>query len=163
MPHYKLGLVIGRFQPFHNGHRYLILEALESIDKLVINIGSANIVNESNPFTLEQRKNMIEEFIKQEKIEDRILKIVPTDDIPDNDEWAVNTLRDCGKVDVIVSNNDSGVNVFFERMGQEIFRIPYYKRYLLEGTKIRKLMKEGKPWQDRVPEYLIAQIKTVSI
>ena len=161
---YKVGLVIGRFQPFHNGHKYLIKKALENVEKVIIDIGSANILNKDNPFTFEQRKKMVEEFIKQEKLEDRVLKIVPTDDIPDNDEWAVKTLAACGqKIDVIISNNDSGVNVFFEKTGPEIMKVPYYKRYLLEGTRIRNLMREGKTWEDRVPDYLVSQIKSFII
>src|ERR1035437_5400882 len=94
---YKVGLVIGRFQPFHNGHKYLIKKALENVEKIIINIGSANILNKDNPFTFEQRKKMVEEFIRQEKLEDRVLKIVPTDDIPDNDEWAIRTIAACGE------------------------------------------------------------------
>lgn len=152
---YKVGLIIGRFQPFHNGHSYLILKALEDIDKIIINIGSANVSNRDNPFNFKQRKKMVEEFIKKEEIGGKVLKIVPTDDIPDDDEWVRQTIAACGKIDVVVSNNDSGVNVFFERAGYKVLRVPYYKRYILEGYKIRKLMREGKSWQNRVPSYII--------
>lgn len=150
-----IGLVIGRFQPFHNGHKYLIQKALEEVDKVIINIGSANAVDENNPYNFEQRKKMVEEFIKKEGLAGKVLKIVPTNDIPDDDEWVRQTIAACGKVDVIISNNDSGVNIFFERAGYKVLRIPYYKRHLYEGWRIRKLMKEGKQWKSRVPSYII--------
>ena len=35
------GIVLGRFQPFHNGHEHLVLEALEVFKEVTIAIGSA--------------------------------------------------------------------------------------------------------------------------
>ncbi len=163
MLHYKLALVIGRFQPFHLGHKYLIQKALDTADKIIIGIGSANVIDENNPYSYELRKKMVEEFIRREGIEDRVVKIFPSNDIPDDDEWARRTIETARKIDIIISNNDSGVNIFFEKLGYEILRIPYYKRNLYEGWRIRKLMKEGKNWKNRVPNYLVAQIKSIGI
>jgi len=51
----KTGLIIGRFQPFHNGHLYAIKNALKKVDELVIAIGSSQYVNtEDNPFSFEK-------------------------------------------------------------------------------------------------------------
>ena len=41
MIQYKRGLVIGRFQPFHNGHLELVHEILNECEELVLVIGSA--------------------------------------------------------------------------------------------------------------------------
>jgi len=38
----KVGLVHGRFQPFHNGHKFLVDEMLKECDLGVILIGSAD-------------------------------------------------------------------------------------------------------------------------
>ena len=35
------GIVLGRFQPFHNGHAYLVEEAIALFGKVTIAIGSA--------------------------------------------------------------------------------------------------------------------------
>lgn len=35
------GLLIGRFQPFHLGHEYLIERIDEAVDEVVVGIGSA--------------------------------------------------------------------------------------------------------------------------
>lgn len=150
---YKLGLVYGRFQPFHKGHKYLFEKALESIEKIVIGIGSTNVTDENNPYGYEVRKKMLEEFIRHERIEDRILKIVPLDDIPSDDEWLIETLKQTGKIDVVAGNND-WTNGIFKNAGYDVLVVPHYKRYILEGYKIRKLMKEGKNWQNRVPPYI---------
>ncbi len=55
----NIGLVHGRFQPFHNGHKFLVDEMLKECDLGVILIGSATKNDEKNPFDLERRKEMI--------------------------------------------------------------------------------------------------------
>jgi nicotinamide-nucleotide adenylyltransferase len=56
----KRGLYVGRFQPFHNGHLDAIKYALNSVDELVIVIGSAQYSHHShNPFTAGERLTMV--------------------------------------------------------------------------------------------------------
>jgi bifunctional NMN adenylyltransferase/nudix hydrolase len=55
-----LGVVIGRFQPLHNGHLSLIREALSGSDRVAIVLGSHNAArNLRNPFTTRERREMI--------------------------------------------------------------------------------------------------------
>ena len=62
---YDLAVFIGRFQPFHKGHLYNITQALKVSSKLLINVGSSfNAPNIKNPFSFEQRKQMIESDLK---------------------------------------------------------------------------------------------------
>ena len=57
---YDLAVFIGRFQPFHKGHLHNITQALKVSSKLLINVGSSfNAPNIKNPFSFEQRKQMI--------------------------------------------------------------------------------------------------------
>jgi nicotinamide-nucleotide adenylyltransferase len=54
------GLLIGRFQPFHLGHLEALQFALSKVDKLWVGLGSSNkSIEKNNPFTAEQRKEMI--------------------------------------------------------------------------------------------------------
>ena len=41
--HYQYLVFIGRFQPFHRGHKAVIDEALKRADKVIMLIGSANL------------------------------------------------------------------------------------------------------------------------
>ena len=43
MPKYRRGLLIGRFQPFHKGHRYLLLECAKLAEKLIILIQNSKL------------------------------------------------------------------------------------------------------------------------
>ena len=57
---YKVGLYIGRFQPFHMGHLSIVKRALKECDTLVIAIGSSQENRtKKNPFTFEERKAFI--------------------------------------------------------------------------------------------------------
>lgn len=56
--HKRYALFIGRWQPFHNGHKYLIDQALSEERHVCIAIRDTEI-SEKNPFTVEQRIEMI--------------------------------------------------------------------------------------------------------
>lgn len=55
----KVGLVHGRFQPFHDGHEYLVKKMLSFCDVGVVLIGSYGCSNKRNPYSFDQRKKMI--------------------------------------------------------------------------------------------------------
>ncbi len=155
---YRTALIVGRFQPFHKGHLFLIKKALEKSDKIVIGIGSSNICDENNPIDFETRKKIIKAVAYKEKIKDRLIKIVPLDDFFADKKWLKNLEKQVGKFDLALGNNDWTNNIL-EKAGYKVLRVNYYKRSLYEGWRIRKLIKEGKDWHDRVPKYLISNIK----
>ncbi len=155
MMRYKVALLVGRFQPFHNGHLYLLHKALEHAEKIIIGIGSANLHDKKNPMDFEIRKQMLEKVIGNEVIGNKVLKIVPLDDIFDDQKWFDNTVKQAGKFDLVIGDNE-WVNHIFEERGYKILRIGFYKRYILEGEKIRELMDKGGKWQERVPKYSVS-------
>ena len=57
---FRLGLIVGRFQPLHVGHGEMLDRALELCDEVLVFVGSSQesgTVN--NPFTYELRRDMI--------------------------------------------------------------------------------------------------------
>jgi len=56
--HKKFALFIGRWQPFHNGHRYLIDKVLAKGENACVAIRDTEI-SENNPYTAGQRAEMI--------------------------------------------------------------------------------------------------------
>lgn len=57
---YDFGIVIGRFQPFHNSHKELLEIALEHSEKVIVVLGSSNASQTvKNPWTASQRQDMI--------------------------------------------------------------------------------------------------------
>lgn len=158
MRKYRVGLVIGRFQPFHKGHAFLISEALKYCDKIIIGIGSSNKRSKSNPWSPKHRRTLIKEFIKKNKLEDRVVRIVNLYDNSDDDVWFANLYKKTGHFDVTIGNNDWN-NGIIERHGIPAIKHGFSNRHIWEGIKIRGLMKENKPWEKRVPDYLVSHIK----
>jgi bifunctional NMN adenylyltransferase/nudix hydrolase len=81
---------IGRFQPFHNGHKHVIDTALSMSKHVIILIGSSNSSrNSRNPFTFEERKQMILDAYQGTPYNQvKNLEILPIEDYTYNDgEW----------------------------------------------------------------------------
>ena len=141
---FKTGLIIGRFQPFHRGHLYLIKQALKHVEKLIIGVGSSNIIDDKNPFNFKERKNLIEGSLKKHKIINKIKKIVPIDDYPNDDDfWLKELKKKTGPFNISFGNNE-WVNGILEARGIKVKRFPLYKRDIYEGKKIREEMKNSK-------------------
>lgn len=67
---------IGRFQPFHNGHKAVIDAALKQAKEVVVVVGSSFAARSiRNPFTFEERKAMIEACYPQETYMARALAL----------------------------------------------------------------------------------------
>lgn len=80
---------IGRFQPFHNGHKAVIDAALDQAKEIVVVVGSSFASrNIRNPFTFEERKAMIKAVFPS----DRVL-VVPVSDYPYDDNKWVNAIQ----------------------------------------------------------------------
>ncbi len=158
---YKRGIIIGRFQPFHNGHKFLIEEALKQCKKIIIGIGNAEGKGENNPLDWRERKKILEKFVDSEKIKERVLMIIPLVNNPSDQIWLENLIKQTGSVDVVIGNNE-WVNGIFENAKIPAIRPGHLDRERLEGTKIRGLIREGKKWEDRVPSYLVPLVKKAS-
>lgn len=65
----KLGILILRVQPLHDGHKQLIQEARQNCDNLIIIIGSANSPRTiKNPFTYREREIDVITFLTSQDI-----------------------------------------------------------------------------------------------
>lgn len=83
-PKPKLGLIIGRFQPFHKGHSLLISTALAECERVLLLLGGSNRApNHLNPFTYEQRKSLVTQVYK----EDERFAVHPLKDNPSDQLW----------------------------------------------------------------------------
>ena len=158
MQKYKVALIVGRFQPFHKGHRHLILEGLQAADKLIIGIGSINQDNQDNPLNFDQVKMLLKKFFKQEELEDKLIGIYGIPDFFNDKKWGDFVETELPPFNVIIGNND-WTNRILKSLGYPIIEVPFFKRELYEGRRIRDLFRTGKSWMSRVPKYLAVQTK----
>lgn len=67
---YKLGMYLGRFQPFHNGHKSIVDKMLEECEQVIIVIGSSDKKGTvKNPFPAWERFQMIKEVYSTNRLE----------------------------------------------------------------------------------------------
>lgn len=92
-----LTVFIGRFSPFHNGHAAVLKRALEQSKVVLILVGSSGQArNTKNPFTFDERANMIHEWYEQ-NLDDNdfgYLSIKPIYDHPYNDAAWIRGVQD---------------------------------------------------------------------
>ena len=83
----KVGALVGRFQPLHNGHVEAVRFALTKVELLYIVVGSAEKSHEiRNPFTAGERMRMIKLALDESDVDCHRVMIVP---IPDADAHSV--------------------------------------------------------------------------
>lgn len=95
---FELLVLIGRFRPFHNGHKHVIDKALEKAHNVLVLVGSANRPRTfKNPWTYEEVRSMVHATYDYSKKTPRELplNVQPLDDwMHDNDfRWLMNVQR----------------------------------------------------------------------
>lgn len=107
---------IGRMQPFHLGHKAVIDKALECAHEVVVVLGSCfQPRSTKNPFTYEEREEMIEAVYKDEfnyagpqgRFKTRRVKVAPVMDYPYDDNAWVSAVQSA--VDSVKTGNTVGL------------------------------------------------------
>jgi len=144
------GLLIGRFQPFHLCHLEALQFALSKVDKLWIGLGSSNKPAEkNNPFTAEQRKEMILSSIDDSMKERISIYFIP--DLDNHLKWIEKIDTIVPKFEIIFSNDELTKHLYSKR-DIKVESIPFLNRESLSGTNIRDLIIRDQKWDDLVPD-----------
>ena len=109
---FKLGFMVGRFQMLHKGHESLINEGLELCDRFVVLLGNAEESRtKNNPFTFEERKEMIK-MIYGNRVEVYPIISIGIGYVPAWGNYIMNTIKFyCGDYpDFVLRGSDDGRN-----------------------------------------------------
>lgn len=143
------GFLIGRFQPFHNGHLSMVERIAEDVDELVVGIGSAGDSHTTrNPFTAGERVMMISKTLIDV---DLVTYVVPIEDLERNSVWVSHVRSMSPEFEIAYSNNPLVIQLFREA-GVEVRQSPMFNRDTFEGTQIRERMVADDDWESLVPE-----------
>ncbi|MHB1908930.1 MAG: nicotinamide-nucleotide adenylyltransferase [Nitrososphaerales archaeon] len=146
-----VGLFIGRFQPFHNGHLSAVKFALNQVDHLYILVGSSQKSHEPrNPFTAGERIVMIRNSLVDEKIDASKYLIIPIPDAIGHAVWTAFIDQVVPKYDIVFSNDRLTIQLFKEKKVQTI-EPPLYERKDYSATEVRRRIREDKDWKSLVP------------
>jgi len=144
------GLFIGRFQPLHRGHTYIMQKALEEVDHLIVGIGSAERSHTSDdPFTAGERVEMVLRASEELGITDRVIPL-PVRDMDRYAIWVAHVVSLVPHFDVVYSNNPLTSSLFRDS-GYEVRETAMVERKELSGVNIRGRIREGSSWEDLVP------------
>ena len=152
------GFYIGRFQPFHDGHRNMVQAIAEDVDELVLGIGSAGDSHtKHDPFTAGERVMMVTKALVDV---DLVTYAVPIEDLDRNSVWVSHVRSMSPTFDVAYSNNPLVIQLFNEA-GVEVRQSPMFNRDVLEGTEVRERMIEGTNWEPLVPDPVVEVIEEI--
>jgi len=152
------GFYIGRFQPFHDGHRYMAEEIASEVDELVLGIGSAGDSHTTrNPFTAGERVMMVTKAVEDLDV---TTYVVPIEDLDRNAVWVSHVRSMTPRFDVAYSNNPLVVRLF-EEAGVEVRGSPMFRRDVLEGAELRERMIHDRDWTDLVPTTVVDVIEEI--
>ena len=152
-------LIIGRFQPFHNGHLKLIQSLIKEYDEIIIGIGSSQYsYTMNNPFSAEERTKMIEQSLLDAKISN--FRVVNIPDIHEYPKWVDHVLIIVSDFDVVISNNELTQELFSAK-GFQVKTTPLFQKKEWSGRKIRQRMYEGKTWKMFVPPSVYELITSI--
>lgn len=160
-----LGLFIGRLNPPHIWHLWIIDKALLENDKVLLLIWISNKIDLDNPLTFEERRELLE--YKYKWINN--LVILPLEDTPTDEEWVKKILKILDKNFTWIKEinfywwdfeNDSAFRAIKEYENIidsyninyiEVFREKSYieyngDKYLVSSTNLRKALREWNFW-----------------
>jgi len=140
---------LGRFQPFHLGHRNVIEEERENFDSFVIVIGSADKGRtEDNPLTFEERKELVKSCFPEIEIVE--LEDAESKQEEDNQEWC-QRLEEKLDIDVMISQNDLVKRIVDEYTDFEVHGQQLHEPDIYSGTEVRRRIRSGEEWRYLIP------------
>lgn len=140
---------IGRFQPFHEGHKNVIEDYRDQFEDFCVIIGSSDKSRErENPLTADEREEIIRECFPD-------LEIVHVDDEGTeteemNRKWIEN-VRDKTSADVIISQNSLVKRLVNEYTNMSLETQEMHDPEVYSGTEIRRRTRSGEEWRYLVP------------
>ena len=151
----------GRFQPFHNGHMLVVKGMAKLCGKLVVAIGSSDKGGTAeNPFTAEERRDMIQRALQGEDIIPAFdVSFIMVPDMDSDEAWAKAVLEQAGEVHQVWTGNPA-TKAPFKAIGVEVKDIKEVPG--VSATAVRQMMKEGGEWKSKVPEEVAATISAIN-
>jgi len=159
----KRGLFIGRFQPFHIGHLHIIKTVLQEVDELVIGIGYSKEKNtEMNPFSVEERIEMIESVLQ--KIGNKYT-LYPIPDHPNDSKWMEQIEVLVPKFNIVfMSDKNTYAEKWVEKCFEKKYKIKKIKALMgIDATEIRSRIKNKKDWKSLVPDEIKEYIEKLIV
>ena len=155
----RVGLFVGRFQPFHLGHLEAVKYALKQVDYLYVVVGSAQRSHErDNPFTASERITMIKSALDGNEVDPSKWMAIPIADADSHSLWVSTVESMVPKFDVVFTN-DALTFLLFNEEGIQVKAVPYLDRSRYSATNVRDRILERRDWESLVPIQVAKLVK----
>ena len=177
MTKYRVGMVHGRFQPFHKEHLEYVLSGIEKCDHCVIGITNPDPSElvlettsshrhraESNPFTYFQRYEMVKQSLLDEGIDLRNISIVPFH-LFHSIQWQyyIPSPETITQLVRVFSDWELKKIGWLKDYGFTVIVIDEGVQKHITGTEVRHRMREGSNWKELVPNGTVKVIESSPI
>lgn len=154
--------IVGRFQPFHNGHLQLILEIYRTSEFVKIGIGSSQYAfTPENPFSFEERKRMIVSALKDQNIDTNTFRIFPIPDLHNISKWTTAMIEIMGNFDIFYSNSE-WIRQYLSNHGKKIGALKKINFQQFNGTFIRSEIMADRTTSNLLPPTVITILKEIN-
>ncbi len=162
----KIALIIGRFQPFHLGHWHLIKRYHNAGFLIKIAIGSCEkSFKKDNPLTSIERKEIIENAMREFKIKNYELYYVP--DINKHSQYVNHVLKIVGKFDIIITGNPIVLKTFKDYKSKKPWNIESFEEFSgrpggeISASAIREIWLKS-PSKKHLPKSTFDYLKSIN-
>ena len=140
---------IGRFQPFHQGHKNVVDQYRGEFEDFCIVIGSADEEDtEDNPLSFEERRAVIHECFPDLEV----LGVKDEEKTDEgNQEW-VEKIEEKTQADAVISQNPLVKDIVKDLSDLELIEQDMHDPEVYSGTAIRRRIKSGEEWRYLTPE-----------
>lgn len=167
----KIGMVHGRFQPFHHEHFEYVLHGISAAEKCFIGITQPNIkcvseceilphrgTSEGNPYTFEDRKRMIALSLERWGVCPTRYEIIPFE--IDKSDTALPALKTSSEGEIthfmrLFSDWEIHKKSLIEKAGMKVIvfetKLSDFMTKNVTGTLVRELITSKRNWRDFVP------------
>lgn len=143
---HEYGLFLGRFQPFHDGHGSIVMNAWNDCEHLIIAIGSSQEGRtKKNPLTFDERKTLIRALTWYNK--DITIIGIPDRENPRDDsswgEYVMNYVeKECGvRPTIIFEGSEDARSHWYDTLDVEV-KITDRNEDPISATMIRQMLLE---------------------
>lgn len=151
-----IGLFIGRFQPFHKGHLEVVKRALKEVDHLMIVVAVPLRKTKKDPFSAQERKEMIERTLAGHGVKG--FSIHTVNDIPNDDGYVGHVRQLVPNFNVVYTGDNELNRRLFTEAGFTV--IPSERFFGISSTKVREDMQDkGAGWKKMVPDEVVEYIE----
>ena len=122
-----------------------------------LGIGSSQYSHtQENPFTYEERTEMITNTLNNHNINNFTITSIP--DLHDPPNWVKHVIDHTPNFDIVITNNDFTKQLFIEKK-YTVKSTPIINREEYSGREIRHRITNNLPWQQLVPKEVYSYIR----